>query len=153
MTPDASAFPRHILLVEDNENDVMLARRALKERGATTVVSVPRAAQALEYLECRGEFEHRDPVDPSLIILDLGLPDGSGLDVLEHLRNDPAKRHIPVVVLSVSDKDADRHMSNAAGANVFVQKPVQLQDFLATMRAIGRYWQDLQQRDEGQLDA
>jgi CheY-like chemotaxis protein len=153
MTPDPSTSAPHILLVEDDENEVVLARRALRERGAATVISVTRAAQAVEYLDRRGEFEGRDPVDPSLIILDLGLPDGSGLDVLDHLQRDPAKRHIPVVVLSVSDRDADRQASYAAGASVFVQKPVQLQDFLATMRAIGRYWLDLQRRDEGQPDA
>lgn len=148
MTFDAPELPRHILLVEDNDDDVTLARRALAERGATQVVSVRRAAQALDYLYRRGEYADRRDADPSLMILDLGLPDGSGLDVLRQVQQDPRMRHIPVVVLTVSEKDADRSASYAAGASVFLRKPVQYQDFLATMRAIGRFWRDLQSGEE-----
>ncbi|PYE53802.1 response regulator [Deinococcus yavapaiensis] len=148
MTLDPREFPRHILLVEDNDDDVMLAQRALAERGATQVTAVTRAAQALDYLYRRGEYADRAEDDPALVVLDLSLPDGSGLDVLRQLQNDPRMRHIPVVVLTVSEKDADRSESYAAGASVFLQKPVQYQDFVATMRAIGRFWRDLQFGEE-----
>jgi len=144
------SFPQKILLVEDSEDDASLARRALQERGAIHVEHVKRTEQALDYLYCRGEYADRPDGEPALIVLDLGLPDGSGLDVLEHLRHDPAKRHIPVVVFTVSDAEADREASYAAGASVFVRKPVNYSDFMATMRAIGRFWQDLHDAPESQ---
>ncbi len=133
---------RVILLVEDNPQDEMLALRALRKAHVANRVDVVRdGQQALDYLLCEGEFAARDPADrPTVVLLDIGLPRLTGLEVLQRLRADPRTRLLPVVMLTSSDEDADRLASYENGANSFVRKPLAFAEFAETVARLGVYW-------------
>lgn len=130
----------YVLLIEDNEDDIELTRRALSGQDDLDVLVVKRGEEALEYLYRSGEYASRADQDPALILLDLDLPDMSGLEVLSALRGDASMRHIPIVMLTVSGKDDDRRASYASGTNLFITKPLRYEDFEATVEAIGTFW-------------
>lgn len=126
---------RPILLVEDNSQDEALTLRALaKVNLANRVVVVRDGQQAVDYLLGGGELL------PAVVLLDLGLPKVSGLEVLQRLRADGRTRLLPVVILTSSDEDQDRLRSYAVGANSFVQKPVDFARFAETIGRLGVYW-------------
>lgn len=133
---------RVILLVEDNPQDEMLVLRALRRAHVANRVDVVRdGQQALDYLLCEGEFATRDPADrPTVVLLDIGLPRLTGLEVLQRLRADPRTRLLPVVMLTSSDEDADRLASYENGANSFVRKPLAFGEFAETVARLGVYW-------------
>ena len=134
--------PRSILLVEDNAQDEMLILRALRRSNVANGIDVVRdGQQALDYLYADGEFAARSgQAQPAVVLLDIGLPRLSGLDVLERLRADPRTRTLPVVMLTSSDEDADRMRSYAGGANSFVRKPLDFTEFAETVSRLGVYW-------------
>ena len=134
--------PRSILLVEDNAQDEMLILRALRRSNVANGIDVVRdGQQALDYLYADGEFAARSgQAPPAVVLLDIGLPRLSGLDVLERLRADPRTRTLPVVMLTSSDEDADRVRSYASGANSFVRKPLDFTEFAETVSRLGVYW-------------
>ncbi len=131
-----------ILLVEDNPDDEMLMLRALeKNRIANEVVITRDGAEALDYLFARGEYSGRDiNVMPQLMLLDLKLPKISGLEVLRQLRSDERTRYIPIVVLTSSSEQEDVIKSYDLGANSFVQKPVDFDQFVEATKQLGTYW-------------
>ncbi|MCI0709357.1 MAG: response regulator [Chloroflexi bacterium] len=131
-----------ILLVEDNPDDVLLARRALKKNNiANDLEVVHDGAEALDYLFCRGEYADRDPDEiPQVIFLDLKLPKVDGLSVLEEIRNNEKTKTIPVVVLTSSDEEQDLIESYSLGANSYVRKPVDFDEFIEAVRQLGLYW-------------
>lgn len=131
-----------ILLVEDNPDDELLMLRALKKnRIANDVVVARDGVEALDYLFGRGAYAERDTSEtPQLMLLDLKLPKISGLEVLQQIRNDARTRYIPVVVLTSSSEDGDIIKSYDLGANSFVQKPVDFNDFMEATRQLGTYW-------------
>jgi CheY-like chemotaxis protein len=130
-----------ILLVEDSQTDELLILRALRKANLANPVDVVRdGQQALDYLFCEGEFAGRKAALPAVVILDIGLPRFSGLDVLERLRADERTRLLPVVMLTSSDEDADRLASYRKGANSFVRKPVGFAEFAQTVSQLGIYW-------------
>jgi CheY-like chemotaxis protein len=131
-----------ILLVEDNEQDEMLTLRALRRANVANRIDVARdGQQALDYLFQQGEFAHRDgPELPALVLLDIGLPRLSGLDVLERLRRDPRTALLPVVILTSSDEEQDRLRGYQHGCNSFVRKPVDFGEFAETVARLGVYW-------------
>lgn len=133
---------RVILLVEDNPQDELLTLRALhKARVANRIDVVRDGQQAVDYLFREGEFLLRDGPDlPTVVLLDIGLPKLTGLEVLHRIRNDERTRLIPVVILTSSDEDADRLESYAQGANSFVRKPLAFAEFAETVAALGVYW-------------
>ena len=133
---------RTILLVEDNLQDEMLTLRALRKVNlANNVVVVRDGQQALDYLFREGEFAGRADVGmPTVVLLDINLPRISGLDVLTRLRQAPATRLLPVVVLTSSDEDQDRMRSYQGGANSFVRKPLDFAEFAETVARLGIYW-------------
>ena len=131
-----------ILLVEDNRQDEKLILRALRKVNLANQVDVVRdGQQALDYLFQEGEFAGREGDDlPTVILLDIGLPRVSGLDVLKRLRSEPRTRLLPVVILTSSDEERDRLASYDGGANSFVRKPLDFAEFAVTVARLGIYW-------------
>jgi two-component system response regulator len=131
-----------ILLVEDNPDDVALTLRALKKSKVMNEVVVAQdGVEALEYLNGTGKFADRDAkLVPQLILLDLKMPRMDGLDVLQILRNDDRTRLLPVVVLTTSSEDRDRVESYKLGANSYIRKPVDFNQFANAVQQLGLYW-------------
>lgn len=132
---------RRILLVEDNPQDEMLTVRALRRANVANRIDVVRdGQQALDYLFVRGEFADREAGLPTVILLDIGLPRLSGLEVLEQLRANELTALLPVVILTSSDEEQDRLRSYEFGCNSFVRKPVNFAEFAETVARLGVYW-------------
>jgi len=133
---------KSILLVEDNSQDEKLILRALHKANLANQVDVVRdGQQALDYMFREGEFSGRPGTDPpTVVLLDIGLPRVSGLDVLKRLRSDPRTRLQPVVMLTSSDEERDRLASYEDGANSFVRKPLDFSEFAETVARLGIYW-------------
>ena len=131
-----------ILLVEDNPDDAALAIRALtSNRVANEIVHVRDGAEARDYLFGVGAYAGRDVSDcPQLVLLDLKLPKIDGLDILRRMRADDRTRLIPVVVLTSSDAEEDLLRSYQLGANSFVRKPVDFDQFMDALRELSVYW-------------
>jgi len=133
---------RAILLVEDNPDDEALTLRAFKKHNITNEVVVARdGAEALEYLFGTGRYAGRDlKLMPQLILLDLKLPKVDGLEVLGQIRADDRTRLLPVVVLTSSTEERDLVESYRLGANSYVRKPVDFNQFVEAARQLGLYW-------------
>ena len=133
---------RIILLVEDNPDDEALTIRALKQNKVANEVVVARnGAEALDYLFGTGAYEGRDLADcPAVVLLDLKLPKISGLEVLRRLRADERGRLLPIVVLTSSKEEVDLAESYGLGANSYIRKPVDFEQFAEAIRHVGLYW-------------
>lgn len=133
---------KSILLVEDNPQDEKLILRALRKVNLANQVDVVRdGQQALDYLFREGEFAGREGVDlPAIVLLDIGLPRVSGLEVLKRLRGDQRTHLQPVVILTSSDEERDRLASYEDGANSFVCKPLDFSEFAEEVARLGIYW-------------
>jgi len=131
-----------LLLVEDNPDDEALTLRALRKYNLANEVVVARDGQeALDYLFGDGKFNGRDTSQlPQVILLDLKLPKVDGLEVLERLRAHPQTSRVPVVVLTSSNEESDLIRSYDLGANSYVRKPVNFEEFLEAARQLGLYW-------------
>lgn len=131
-----------ILLVEDNVQDEILILRGLKKINLANQIDVVRdGQQALDFMFGEGEFAARaGDALPMVVLLDIGLPRLSGLDVLARLRADPRTRLQPVVILTSSDEERDRLRSYENGANSFVRKPLDFAEFAETVARLGIYW-------------
>ena len=143
-----------ILLVEDNPNDLDLALRALaKTNLANEVVTVRDGEEALDYLHCRGPFASRVKGNPAVVLLDLKLPKVSGIEVLEHVRQDKELRSLPVVMLTSSNEETDLTRSYELGVNAYVVKPVRFKDFMEAVQELGLFWAVLNEPPPGSLRA
>lgn len=133
---------KSILLVEDTRQDELLILRTLKKINIANAVDVVRdGQQALDYLFGVGEFAARAGAElPTVVLLDIGLPRLSGLEVLERLRAEPRTQLLPVVILTSSDEENDRLRSYQNGANSFVRKPLDFAAFAQTVAHLGVYW-------------
>jgi len=133
---------RVILLVEDNPDDEALTLRALKKNNITNKMVVARdGVEALDYLFGTGMYAGRDTsVEPELILLDLKLPKIDGFEVLKKLRADERTKLLPVVILTSSKEQQDIVNGYGLGANSYVRKPVDFQDFLDAVLQLGLYW-------------
>ena len=131
-----------ILLVEDNPDDEMLTLRAFEKSNVkNTVVVVRDGAEALDYLFFRGKYVDRNPNDyPHLILLDLKLPKIDGLEVLERIRADERTKLLPVVILTTSSEQEDLLKSYSKGANSYIRKPVDFNQFFQAIQQVGLYW-------------
>jgi two-component system, response regulator len=134
--------PSMILLVEDNEDDELLTLRALTRNNIKNDVVVARnGADALDFLFGTGAHAGRDlSVMPEVTLLDLKLPKISGLEVLRALRSNELTRLLPVVVLTSSLEEQDLIRSYGLGANSYVRKPVDFNQFTEAIRHLGLYW-------------
>ena len=131
-----------ILLVEDNADDEELTIRALKKNNVTNNLVVARdGVEALDFLFGTGAYAGRDTAMlPGLVLLDLKLPKIDGLEVLRRIRADPRTRRMPVTVLTSSREEQDLIKSYNLGANSYIRKPVEFDQFTEAVRQLGLYW-------------
>jgi len=137
-----------LLLVEDNPDDVELTRRAFARSNIINQLVVVRdGAEALDYLFAKGVHSDRDAADlPHAILLDLNLPNVSGLNVLRRIRSTEATRRLPVIILTTSTEESDIVSSYDLGANSYIRKPVDFVQFVEAARQLGLYWLVLNER-------
>ena len=133
---------KDILLIEDNLDDVELTRIAFAEAGmGERLMVVSDGAAALDYLFARGAYVDRDPLQlPSIVLLDLNLPKVDGREVLQAIRENLLTKTLPVVVLTTSAEPFDVEASYALGANSYIQKPVDFEQFVGAVKQVGLYW-------------
>ena len=131
-----------ILLVEDNLDDITLTLRAFKKQNLGNVIVVAHdGEEALDYLFGTGQYAGRDVTEqPAVVFLDLKLPKLDGLGVLRRLRADPRTALQPVVILTSSSEEQDLLMGYQLGANSFVRKPVDFDQFMRAAQQLGLYW-------------
>jgi two-component system, response regulator len=131
-----------ILLVEDNPDDLELAMHALRKENLANHIHVARdGEEALDFLFCTGPHADRSfDSPPKLVLLDLKLPKVDGLEVLRRMKSDPRTRAIPVVILTSSNEERDLVRGYGLGANSYIQKPVDFQQFRETVKTAGLYW-------------
>ncbi|OFZ29507.1 MAG: two-component system response regulator [Bdellovibrionales bacterium RIFCSPHIGHO2_01_FULL_40_29] len=131
-----------ILLVEDNPDDEELTLRALKKNNIRNEIVVARdGLEAIEYLEGTGKYAGRDPKAlPQVILLDLKLPKMDGLAVLRKIRSNVKTRLLPVVILTSSKEEQDLIQGYDLGANSYIRKPVDFNEFTEAVRNLGLYW-------------
>jgi two-component system response regulator len=131
-----------ILLVEDNPDDVDLTLRAFTRSNVTNRVVVARdGVEALDYLLGIGQYAGRNVQDmPVVVMLDLKLPRIGGLEVLKAIRNDERIRLMPVVILTSSSEQKDVVEGYRLGANSYIRKPVDFEQFVEAVKLLGLYW-------------
>lgn len=131
-----------ILLIEDNPDDVMLTLRAFKRNQVLNKIIVAKdGIEAIDFLLKRGIHANRDPkLSPSLVILDLNLPKLNGLTVLKSIRENEQTRLLPVVILTSSKEEQDLFAGYSLGANSYVRKPVDFNEFVEAVKVLGVYW-------------
>lgn len=131
-----------ILIVEDNPDDAELAIRALKKSHlANNVTHLIDGAEAIDFLLGLGKYSGRDINNvPKVILLDLKMPKVNGLEVLERIKAEPHTKMIPVVILTSSAEDPDIKRSYQLGANSYIVKPVEFNNFAKIISDLGLYW-------------
>ena len=131
-----------ILIVEDNDDDFIATMRAFKKSNLVNPVRrCTNGEQALDYLLQRGEFSAIGAAPrPNLVLLDLNLPGTDGREVLRAIKAAPELKKIPVIVLTTSNAEQDIEQCYAAGANSYVQKPVDFESFIRAIARLSEYW-------------
>ncbi len=131
-----------ILLVEDNPDDQALTLRALRKNNIRNRVVIRQdGVEALDFLFCQGADAGRNPHDmPQVILLDLKLPKIDGLEVLRRIRADERTRLLPVVILTSSKEEQDMINGYGYGANSYVRKPIDFNQFVEAVNQLGLYW-------------
>jgi len=131
--------PMEILLVEDNEDDIVLEQEAIADAKLVNLMHVVRdGEEALSYLRRQGQYQ--DAQRPGLILLDINMPRKNGFEVLNEMKADAALMHIPVVMLTTSDNEADVVKSYAKGACSFITKPMDFDKFGEVVKQFAIYW-------------
>lgn len=132
---------KRILLAEDNLEDVELTLAALEGYHLANQVMVVRdGADALDYLHRRGSFENRIDPQPVVIFLDIKMPKVDGVEVLRQIKADPKLQTIPVVMVTSSREQQDLLRSYQLGANSYVVKPIDFDQFVNAIQELGLYW-------------
>ncbi len=131
-----------ILLVEDNSEDVELTLHALRQEKLANSIQVARdGEEALDFLFCRGAFSSRSFENPPrVVLLDIKLPKVDGMEVLREMKGDPRTKAIPVVILTASREEKDMVNGYHLGANGYIQKPVDFDQFREAVKQLGLYW-------------
>ena len=131
--------PMEILLVEDNEDDILLEQEALADAKLVNLMCVVRdGEEALAYLRRQGKYHNVKM--PGLILLDINMPKKNGFEVLHEMKADPALMHIPVVMLTTSESEADIVKSYAKGACSYITKPMDFDKFREVVKQFALYW-------------
>ena len=140
--PTMESDKKIILLVEDNADDELLTLRALRKNNILNEVIVVRdGEEALDFLFGTGAHAGRDiNVLPQVVLLDLKLPKIDGLEVLQRIRREPHTHLLPVVILTTSNEEKDILNGYELGANSYVRKPVDFDQFFEAARQLGLYW-------------
>jgi len=134
-----ASCPIEVLLIEDNPADVRLMREALKDSKILNNLHVTNDGEtAMSFL--RREGDYAGVPEPHLVLLDLNLPGKDGREVLDEIKNDPALKHIPVVIVTTSATEEDILKSYCHHANCYVTKPVNLDQFVKVVNAIEDFW-------------
>ncbi len=137
---------KRILMVEDDSNDAELTLKGLGTRNLANQVDwVKDGEEALDYLFKRGDYAERPNGLPSVVILDIHLPKRNGLEVLQEIRQTPAMKHLPVVILTSSREEQDLMRGYELGVNAYVVKPVRFDEFLNAVQELGLFWALLNQ--------
>ena len=132
---------RPILLAEDNPNDVALTLTALHSLNlANEIIVVNDGAQVLDFLHRRNTFSSRPATAPAVILLDLKMPRVDGLEALHQIRADPTHRMLPIVILTSSREESDLVKGYQLGANAYVVKPVDFDQFISAISQLGVFW-------------
>lgn len=130
-----------ILLAEDNPQDVELTIEALTEHHiANDVIVVKDGVEAMEYLNCEGQFKDRKKGNPAVLLLDIKMPRMDGIEVLKAIRRNEKLKTLPVVMLTSSREEPDLLKCYELGVNAYVVKPVDFKDFLDAVKHIGIFW-------------
>lgn len=131
----------YILYVDDNEDDIFMAQRALKKsRLQNEFIYLHDGQECIDYLLNEGEYKNADTPLPVVLLLDINMPKVSGLDVLKKLRSEERTKLLPVVMLTTSDTNNDIEKSYALGANSYIVKPVDTQQFFNAIQELEVYW-------------
>ena len=134
-----NTVPMEILLVEDNEDDIVLEQEALADAKLVNLMYVVRdGEEAMAYLRRQGKYH--DAQMPGLILLDINMPKKNGFEVLNEIKTDPVLMHIPVVMLTTSDSEADIVKSYAKGACSYITKPMDFNKFGDVIKQFALYW-------------
>ena len=145
--------PKRILFVEDDPRDVELTLAGLAEANLVNeVVVVGDGQEALDYLYRRGSFAGRTDGNPAVVLLDLQLPKIGGLEVLRKMRTDERLKMIPVVILTSSREDRDLVEGYKLGTNAYVEKPVDLHQFVDAMKNISVFWAVINEPPAGSVE-
>lgn len=143
---------KRILLVEDSPNDVELILTSLAESHlGNEVVVVQDGEEALDYLYRRGVFQRRMEGNPVVVLLDLKLPKVDGIEVLASLKSDPGLKILPVVVLTSSREEPDLNQCYQLGANAYVVKPIDFDEFMQAIKNVGLFWAAINEPPPGSM--
>jgi CheY-like chemotaxis protein len=130
-----------ILYAEDNPKDVELTLEALSDHNLANIVKVVKdGVEAMEYLQCKGKYKERKPINPAVLLLDIKMPRLDGIEVLRAVRSDAALKMLPVVMLSSSREEQDLIKSYELGVNAYVVKPVDFKNFIEAVKLLGIFW-------------
>ncbi len=141
---------RRILLVEDSLNDIDLTLAALEEHHLANEVVVTRdGEEALDYLYRRGQYAGVDTPLPAVVLLDIKMPKVNGIEVLRQMKSDASLRSLPVVMLTSSKEEPDLASCYQLGANAYVVKPVDFQQFVDAVKQVGAFWAVLNEPPPG----
>jgi two-component system, chemotaxis family, response regulator Rcp1 len=139
MSSDRDMKPVEILLIEDNPVDTMMTREALADAKVfNNLHTVEDGEQALDFLYRKGKYT--EAPKPDLILLDLNLPKKDGREILAEIKDDSALSHIPVIILTTSESDADILNTYQQHANCFITKPVDMEQFIEVVKSIEEFW-------------
>ena len=131
--------PVEILLVEDNEDDIVLIHEAFAEAKLVNILNTVRdGEEALAYLRHEGRYKFARR--PALILLDINMPKKNGFEVVEAMKADPRLQSIPIIMLTMSDREDDILRAYAGGACSYICKPVDLDQFCAIIKQFELYW-------------
>lgn len=131
-----------VLLVEDSKHDVIIVKRAWKKNKISNPLNVVSDGQAcLDYLRNKGEYaDTQTNPRPGIILMDINMPVMGGIEALEEIKSDPELKAIPVIMLTTSKEEQDRIQSYKYGANTYIQKPVEFDNFSKALQVIYTYW-------------
>lgn len=132
---------RTILYAEDSKLDVELTKEVLKDNNILNPIVVAKdGVEALEYLQCEGQYRDRKPGNPGMVLLDLKMPRMDGLELLAILKKDDRFKRVPVIMLSSSREEQDLIKGYDLGVNAYVVKPIDFEAFADVVKQIGVFW-------------